>query len=173
MTHKGSRPATFLLFIVLLVLLAVLVFGTYDIRTKNTEISRIINEVDRAAETKRLIQSIKEIQSNVSADLETFDNTVFTSDKLVPLIESIEDAGFKLGLETKIASVSEIEDKKSAKQKFIRMVIETKNGSWNSTLSFVKAVESLPHRVMVEETNVFKELDSWRLRMTISIHVFD
>ena len=173
MKNNGSKPVLILLVVVLAILLAALVFGLYDIKTKNIEISRVINEVDQAAETEGLIQSIKEIQNSASEDLEIFETIVFTSDKLVPLIEAIEEAGNKLGLETKIASVSEIEDKKSDEPKLIRMVIETSGGSWAATLSFLRAVENLPHRVMVEETNLSKEGESWRLRMTISIHAFD
>lgn len=173
MKNSGSKTILILLFLVFAVLLATLVFGLYDMRTKNAGISRVINEADQAAETERLIQSIKELQASNSEDLEAFETIVFTSDKLVPLIESIEEAGDKLGLETKIASVSEIEDKKSAEPRLIRIVIEASEGSWGSTLSFLRAVENLPHRIMVEESNLSKEGDSWHLRMTISIHTFD
>lgn len=173
MTNKSSKPILIVLLLVFLALVAALIFGIHDIRTKNTEISRLVNEADRAAETENLIQSIKEFQSEASEDLTTFDSTVFTDDKLVPLIDKIEGLGRSLGLETRIASVSEVEDKKSAEPKIIKIVIETTEGSWSSTLAFLKTIENLPHRVMVEEASASKETDSWRLRMTVSLHSFN
>lgn len=172
MTKKSSKPILILLLIIFAALIAVLVFGILDIRTKNTEISRIVNEADQAAENERLIQSIKELQSEAAENLEAFGEAVFMDDKLVPLIETIEGLGRSLGLETRIASVSEVEDKKSAEPKIIKITIEATDGSWSSVFSFLRAIENLPHRVMVEDAGLSKEGDDWRLRLAISLYSF-
>ena len=84
-----------------------------------------------------------------------------------------------LGLDTSIVSVSKIEDKKSVEPDIIRIVMETR-GSWVQTFSFLSAIESLPHRVMIEELGLSRveaspagNGASWRLRTVLSLYSFD
>lgn len=173
MTTQSSKSFLVLLSLVLIFLVAALVFGLYDIKTKNKEVSRIINDVDESAKTEELVQSIKEIQTAAAEDLETFESLVFTDGDLVPFIENIEEVGEKLSLETKIVSVNEIASKKPDEPNLIRLTIETVEGSWPATLSFLRAIESLPYRVMIDESTLSKDTNGWRLRMTISVHAFN
>lgn len=173
MTNKSSQTIPIFLAIALLVLIGILVFGIYDIKIKNAEVSRILNETGQTAQNEKLIDSIKALQENNAEDIQTLETIVFTSNKLVPLIEDVEGVGRTLGLETKIASVSEFNDKSTTGPKLIRIAIETTKGSWSGTLAFLKAIENLPHRVLIDEAVLSKEDKSWRLRMTISIHIFN
>ncbi len=173
MMNKGLKTIHILLFLVLGALIGVLVFGIYDIKKKNAEVSRIVNETDLKSQNEKIIESIKTLRENNTADLLAFEAIVFTNDQLVPLIESIEGVGRALGLVTKIVSVSELDDKKTSEPKLIKISIETTKGSWSSTLAFLKAMENLPHRVLIDETALSKEGTDWRLRMTVSLHAFN
>ena len=64
------------------------------------------------------------------------------------------------------------EKKMPVEPDIIRIVIEAQ-GSWAPTLSFLHAIESLPHRVMIDESSLSKVEDDWRLRTTLSLHSFD
>ena len=172
MITKSSKPFLVTLSLISLVFLLVLVFGIYDIKAKNKKILELLSEADSASETGELAQSIKTTQTNAGGDLDAFDKLVLTSGKLVPLIESIETAGRGLGLETKIVSVGKIEDKKQGEPSLIRLVLETQ-GAWAQTLAFLRAIENLPYRVMIDESSLLEVDVNWRLRITLALHSFD
>lgn len=172
MITKNSKLFLITLSLIFLVFLAVAIFGFFDIKAKNKKISELLNEADRVSETGDLAQSIRTIQMNAEKDLVTLDKLVLTNNKLVPLIESIEEAGQELGLETKIISVGKVEDKKSLGPSTIRITLETQ-GPWAPTLSFLRAIENLPLRVIIDESSFSKVDVYWRLRITLALHSFD
>jgi Tfp pilus assembly protein PilO len=154
------------------VLLAVLVLGVYKIEAKNKKTSELLILADHAAEIKILEQSVRIIQNNASEDLELFESFVLSDDKLVSLIESIEGAGGRLNLETSILSVAEVKEKNPVAPKIIRITMETR-GSWSGTLSFLRAIESLPQRVIIDESNLSREEVGWRSRIVLSLYSFN
>ena len=177
-SHNSTLPLVTLAFISV-VLLVVLVLGAYNIQSKNQKVLKLLALADEAAESRTLAQSIRVLQNNAAEDLMAFDNLTLSDDKLVPLIENIEGMSRALGLDTSIVSVSKIEDKKSVEPDIIRIVMETR-GSWAQTLSFLSAIESLPHRVMIEELGLSRveaspagNGASWRLRIVLSLYSFD
>ncbi|GEM_PF-2500432 len=179
MTSNNSTLPLITLVLISVVLLVVLVLGAYNIQSKNQKILELLDLADEAAESRTMAQSIRVLQSNAAEDLATLDNLTLSDDKLVPLIEDIEGMGRALGLETNIVSVGKAEDKKSAEPDIIRIVMETR-GSWAQTLSFLSAIESLPHRVMMEELGLSRAETgsagnrvSWRLRTVLSLYSFD
>lgn len=179
MTFNNSKLLLAALSLVSIILLAVLILGTYNIQLKNKEASELLNLADEVAETKILSQSIRMMQSNSAEDIAAFDSLTLSGDNLVPLIEDIEGAGQTLGLDTKIISVGKIEDKKSVEPDIIRIVAETQ-GPWAPTLSFLRAIESLPHRVMIDESSLSRneigpasDGASWRLKIVLSLYSFD
>ena len=179
MIFNNSKLSLTILALVSLVLLAVLVLGAYDIQAKNRKASELLNLANQAAEANTLARSIRMMQDSAAEDLAAFDNLTLSDDKLVPLIEDIEGMGRALGLDTSIVSVGKIEDKKSVQPDIIRIVMETR-GSWTQTLAFLSAIESLPHRVMIEELGLSRveaspagNGASWRLRTVLSLYSFD
>ena len=179
MTFNNSKLLLAILSLVSIMLLAVLILGTYNIQLKNKEAFALLNLANEAAETKILSQSVRMIQKNATEDIAAFDSLTLSGDNLVPLIEDIEGAGQTLGLDTKIVSVGKIEDKKSVEPDIIRIVMETQ-GSWAPTLSFLRAIESLPHRVMIDESILSRDEigpagngASWRLKIVLSLYSFD
>ncbi|PIQ66541.1 MAG: hypothetical protein COV96_00830 [Candidatus Zambryskibacteria bacterium CG11_big_fil_rev_8_21_14_0_20_42_18] len=171
MIFKNSKVIIGFFSLAFLILLAVIVFGISDIRSKNQETSILLNEARQVTEAGGLTQSIKTIQANSREEITALDELVFTNDKLVSLIESIEEKGKVLKLNTKIASV-ERKESATSDPDLIRMVVEA-GGSWSATSAFLHALESLPYRVMIEESILSQAEDSWRLRIVFSIHSFD
>ena len=179
MTFNNSKLLLAILSLISIMLLTVLILGTYNIQLKNKAASKLLNLADEAAEAKILSQSVRMIQKNAAEDIAAFDSLTLSGDNLVPLIEDIEGAGQTLGLDTKIVSVGKIEDKKSVEPDIIRIVMETQ-GSWAPTLSFLRAIESLPHRVMIDESILSRDEigpagngASWRLKIVLSLYSFD
>ena len=172
MIFNNSKLSLTILALVSLVLLAVLVLGAYDIQAKNRKASELLNLANQAAEASTLARSIRMMQDSAAEDLAAFDNLTLSDDKLVPLIEGIERMGRALGLDASIISVGKIEDKKSVEPDVIRIVMETQ-GSWTPTLSFLRAIESLPHRVTIEESSLSKAEVNWRSKIVLSLYLFD
>ena len=171
MTFNNSKLSFIILVLISIVLLAVLILGTYTIQLKNKEASELLNLVDQATEARTLAQSIRMAQNNAAEDLAAFDGLTLSDDKLVSLIEDIEEMGRALGLDASIVSVGKIEDKKSVEPDIIRIVMETQ-GSWAQTLSFLRAIESLPHRVMIDESSLSKVEAGWHLKIILSLYSF-
>ena len=172
MTFNHSKLLAIMLWLISIVLLAVLTLGVYSIRVKNKGTSELLNLADETVEREILAQSIRMLQNNAQEDLAAFNNFVLSGDKLVSLIESIEETGRTLGLDTEIVSVGKIEDKRSIEPDIIRIVIESQ-GSWAPILSFLRAIESLPYRVMIDESGLSKVEIGWRSKIILSLHSFD
>ncbi|MDO8569626.1 MAG: hypothetical protein Q7R89_02525 [bacterium] len=186
MIFKNSKLLLIILSFISIILLAVLIWETYNIQLKNKEASELLSLADQDAEAELLAQSIRMIQNNAATDIAAFDSLTLSDTNLVPLIESIEGAGQILGLDTNILSVEKIEDKKSVETDIVRIAIETR-GSWAPTLSFLRAIESLPHRVMIDESNLSRDEigpasprqggagdgASWRLKIVLSLYSFN
>lgn len=169
---KNSKFCLTILSLVLLGLLAAVVFTVYEIRTKNKETSRLLNESNEVFERKELAQSVREIKTSAAEDVVAFENLILVDEKLVSLIESIEAEGKALGLDTKIVSVAKIESKKPEEPVLIKMIIQAE-GDWTPTLSLLRAIESLPYKVMMEESNLLKVEDVWQLRTTFFLDSFN
>lgn len=172
MISHTSKSALAALVAISLILLSVFIFGVYDIRTNNRETIELLSAADEASEMRTNAQFIRMMRNNLAGDIRAFEEIVLTSSKLVSLIETIESTGRALGLELEIVSVNEMQDRRARGPKTIRIELEAK-GSWASASSFVRAMESLPHRVIMEEVNLSKEDTVWHLRMAISIFSFD
>ncbi len=172
MTFSNSKPLLIILSLISAILAVVLVLGIYNIRLKNKETSELLNLVDEAADRETSSQSIRAIQNSAAEDIKAFNKIILSNDRLVPLIENIEASGRDLGLDAEILSVGEVEGTGSLGLHTIRMVIETQ-GAWAPTLSFLRVMESLPHRVLIDESNISKQSDGWRSRIVVSLYSSD
>lgn len=171
MISKNSKALLITLSLISLVFLSLVVFGIYDIKSKNKNTSELLNQADSVSETGNLAQSIKMMQMNAEEDLSAFEELVLTSDKLVPLIEELESTGRGFGLDTKIISVGKVEDKKALEPSMIHIILEAQ-GPWAETLAFLRAIESLPHRVIIDEASLSEVDVNWRLRITLVLPSF-
>ncbi|OHA89767.1 MAG: hypothetical protein A3C70_00715 [Candidatus Zambryskibacteria bacterium RIFCSPHIGHO2_02_FULL_43_14] len=172
MIFKNSKLLLTVFSLITIILLFALIIGVYSIRAKNQKISELINLATQASEVEVMARSIRAVQNSAKEDLEAFDDFVLSDDKLVALIESIEAVGQTLDLETKIVSVSKIEDKKVIVPDMIYIAMETQ-GPWAGTFSFLHAIENLPHRVKLDKLSLSKEEDGWHLAVTLVLYSFD
>src|SRR3989338_8481444 len=134
---------------------ALLVLDFYHIRSKNAETLRLVELANAKESEEILAKSIKEIQNNSRAELSAFEQIVLSDSEIVPIIENIEKAGRALGLITEITSVEKINDADPALPQRIRIIVES-DGSWRGIFALLKAIESLPNRVLLEETTLAK-----------------
>jgi Tfp pilus assembly protein PilO len=172
MTFSRSKSLLLVLSLISVILITVFVLGVYSIRAKNEKISGLLNLADQVAEAKTLSQSIKAAQHTASEEIKAYNDLILSEYKLVPLIEDIEDSGRALGLDIDILSVGEVKDSGTSGPQKIRMAIETR-GSWARSFSFVYVIESLPHRVIVDEIILSKEGDGWHSKIALSFYLFD
>ncbi len=171
MIFKNTRLRLIVLSVIALLLLGFLGFDLYNIRAKNDTTSKLLTLADQEAEEKILVQSIRLIQNNAREDIEAFEGIVLSDDGVVRMIESVERAGQSLGLETEIISVEKTGEETLDNPQKIRLVIES-NGLWAATFSYLRAIESLPHRVMIEKVDFSKGKDVWHSRIALSLYLF-
>lgn len=172
MILKNSKSLLVVLSFVSMALLALIAFGIYDIKIKRQEVSRLRDQSDRIISITTLARSVKVIQNEVATDIKAFNGLLLVGDKLVSLIEDIEGIGRKLGLDANILSVGKVGDSQSGGPNIIRIVLETQ-GSWAETLSFLRTIEHLPHRVVIDELSFSKEEAAWHSRIVFSLYSFD
>ncbi|MDO8728919.1 MAG: hypothetical protein Q7K26_03415 [bacterium] len=186
MIFKNSKLLLVTLSLISIIFISILVWETYNIQLKNKETSERRSLADNDAKIESLNQSIRMVQTNATEDLAVLDGLTLSSDNLTPLIENIEGAGQIFGLDSNIVSVEKIEDKKSSEPDIVRIVVETR-GPWAQTLSFLHAIESLPHRVMIDESSLVTDEvgpasprqggagdgASWRLKIILSLYSFN
>lgn len=175
MTFNNSKLTLWALSVTSVILVVLLVLDIYHIRTQNEEVSRLLRAAEESAEAENLVQSIRSLQNSAEAELEDFDKAAVSDDDLVEAIEMIEKAGRTLGLQYEIVGVDKIEEGAPR----VRIALESE-GSWPDTFSLLRAVESLPYRVLLEEAALFKgEGDpagggaSWLSRITLSLYLFN
>lgn len=149
--------------------LALIVF---DIQATNHKTSELLNTMERISEEEAIIQSARFARSNAAEDIKAFEGLIFKGDKLVPFIEGLEEAGRGLSLETKILSVSKIEDRKAPIPYTIRIIMEV-GGSWSGTFSFLRAIENIPNRIVVDDVQTVKDGNGWRTKITFLIYAFE
>ena len=169
---KNSQILLGLLSVVSLALLGLIVFGVYDIRVKNIETSTLLSEAGQVAEIGSIAQSIKVLKSSTIEDVNLLNRLALTNDNLVPLIESIESKGRSLNLVTSIASVERNKAAESTEPDKIRMVIEAE-GALAGTFTLLQAIESLPHRVVIDDVSLLEVSEGWHLRVVLLLYIFD
>ena len=172
MTANPTRSLLIILSLISAILITVLILGTYDIRFKNKEASRLLNLADETTKKEILAQSIRMMQNTALEDIKAFNNIILSDDKLVPLFEDIENSARNLGFDIEISSVEKVKSADSIGLDTIRMVIEAR-GSWASNLSFLNVIENLPNRVLIDESNLSKQADSWYLRVVLSLYSYN
>ena len=172
MILRNSKLILILFSLLLIVMITSAAVTIYEIGIKNKETSRLQDEADSLTEARNLSHSIRLVQNSAAEDLADFNNFLLSNDKLVFLIEDIEKTGRTLGLETSIVSVGKTEGNGSIQSGMINIAIETQ-GSWTPTLSFLRAIEFLPYRVMISESNLSKVGDSWHLRIVLSLYLLN
>lgn len=173
MTKNSTKLSLVFASAILVVLLALLVFGVWSMRDKNRDAYELTHLVEDASAAEALLQHVRSIRNSSAEDIAILEALILRESGLVALMENIQGTGRALGLETDIVSVSETETSGESDLVQIRIAIETR-GSWAGNLSFLRALESLPHRVMMEDTSIRKEDETgWVSHIVLLLYVFN
>ena len=156
-----TKPVTFS--IVVLALLGLLGASFYQIRSSDKQTLILAQEAEKKAYEAKLLQQVKLLRNTAGADLVAFSKLVLGKDTIVPMIEKIELAGRRLGIDAEITSVEEGENG-------FRLFIEAE-GDWAGAFSYLKAIENLPYRVVFERMNLDKSGLAWRLNTVIFLPI--
>lgn len=159
-----------------LIAVALFAFATFflvglvwrNIKLKNAETAELLVSLGAAENAERQAQAIRVIEMQASRDILALETLALTNDRLISLIESIEEAGRLLKLDLEIAS---FEKKEEGIPQIIRIAINTK-GSWMGTSSFLQAIESLPYRVLIETASLAKSGNVWKGSVVFALHSF-
>jgi Tfp pilus assembly protein PilO len=172
MNSLSSKTSLILLTLLTMLLASFFVLEFYRVKSENQETSRLLSEVNQAADQRAAAQSIRFLQKTATEDVNDFEALTISPSRLVEVIESIEAAGRALSLETIIASVDKPEANSSTTLQSIDIVVET-SGSWAGTSRFLKAIESLPTRVTIQEARLSKQDSAWDSQVKLSFYSFE
>lgn len=156
--------------LVALALLAFIALNWLKIKNENLETTQILIASGATEKAQREAQTIRNIQISAADDLEAFEKIILTDEKLVPLIENIEETSRILRLDLEITSVEKSLESEGEPQ-IIRMAINVE-GAWSDIYNFLKAIESLPYRIMIEQVSLEKSGTKWSETLSFSIHSF-
>ena len=155
----------------------IFVYAMYDIEKKNKQTSALLVTAQERAGQELLIQAIRITQNSAKGEISSLDDLVLRERELVTLIEDLEGLGKRLGLEVRTLSVSAGEQPSSGgavsgEPRRVGLSIEAV-GSWDGAVNFLKAIETLPQRVMISETNLAKRSDDWYVKADFALYIFD
>lgn len=170
MIPKNSKVVLIISSLVACILLVILGLAVYRIGRENNETSDLLQQADQAAEVERLSQSIRSIQTTQHDEIAAFQDVALTEDRLVVVIEGIESAARALSLDAKIVSVDKTGESATEPQK-ITIVIDS-DGSWKGNFSLLRAIESLPYHISIENADLSKSGTSWHSHFTIVLLSF-
>ena len=172
MIFKDSKFILLLLVFIFLFLLALGTLGLYQTMAKSKQSMNLLVEANRIARERDSAQLIKIVQNETAEDLVSFNKIILSREKLVPFIDNIEELGRKLNLKADTLSVGNSGNQQSPGPEVITLTIESE-GSWGSTITFIKAIENLPQRVIIKSVDLSKSESGWRLKITFSLYLFD
>jgi ABC-type multidrug transport system fused ATPase/permease subunit len=169
MTTNETKIRLGILSLVAIAILTLFIFDWRRIKSENAETAKLMALSSENEMKEQQLQAIRSIQSFASGEIEAFEALALNNDRLVPLIESLEEVGENLNLDLEIVSVEKKEDGKS---QLIKIVLEA-TGDWAGVQSLLEAVESLPHRVMIENAIFTKVEGAWQETIILSLHSFN
>lgn len=169
---KNTRFILTLLSVFALILLGLYAADLNNVRIRNAQTEALLAEMDSVAKDRALVQTARSIRNMAREDINLFESFVLTGETLVPTIEMIEKAGVSLGLATEIVSVENGKVDEPGEPALVNFVVETR-GSWAGSMRFLKALESLPNRVVMNNVYFSKEANTWRSTYSFALYTFN
>jgi hypothetical protein len=169
---KNSRTLLITTSVIVLSLLGLLSFNIYRVYSQNRATAQFLEEANQKAIEDNLISSVRKLKAGAAPDIEAFETLVFTSDKIIEAIEKLELLGRSLTVEVEITHVEEVEKLPDTDGKGLRVALNAQ-GSWAGLFTWLKALESLPYRVMFDQVNFSKQEGGWRVTAVMFIPTFD
>ena len=157
---------------ILLVALALFVWGIRSIDKKSALIVEKNERANEAVVEKTLIESLSTLKATNKEEIGAFEDSTLTEEGLVEFIESLENKGQELGLKLEVASVNKSAGESLPPEVSILKISLIAEGSWEEVYAFLGAIESLPYRVTFEKLNLSKGDERWKLETSFSVHIF-
>ena len=171
MITKYSKHMPLILILILIILAFLGVLSIYNIREEIAISSQLLTQVEQAESKDAIVQSINGVGNSNGIDIQAFEGLALNDTSLVDMIETIEKAARSLNVEARTQSVDKIKPATEAEPQKLRVTIEG-TGSWSNNLAFLKALESLPYRVMFDNVSLTKEGSTWKSTITFSLYSF-
>jgi hypothetical protein len=169
---KNSRTLLIVSSIIVLSLCGLLSFNIYRVYSQNRATSLLLEEANQNATEDNLVSSVKKLKMGAAEEIEAFEKLVFTSDKIIEAIEELEFLGRSLNVKVEVTHVEEVEKIPETEGKGLRVALNA-DGSWSGLFTWLKALESLPYRVMFDQVNFTKTELGWRVTVVMFIPTFD
>lgn len=172
MKNKSTTSLIGLLVIIVVLMLALFIYGEIMVKNLNERTVVLDQELRISAEDMASFQSIKAMQTEALSSLDKLDSLQLSEDEVVDLIETIEATGRSLGLivSTKSVSVDKVGEEEFPKT--VKLSIEAR-GSWQGTVTMLEAVQSLPYLVSISEASLLKGEEMWELELDMGINIFN
>ncbi len=117
-------------------------------------------------------RDIAATEQNYKDDIASVNSAALTTDDIAGLADTIEKGGRGLGLNVTISSITDDSSKSSsASSTNVSMTINS-DGPWTPSISFVKLLENIPHKVSLDSISLRTAGDSgWNIVATIRFMV--
>ncbi len=126
------------------------VVWVYLVNAKITQIERAYTESESAVAQQERARTIAAIAGSNKQEIQTLRDFFVASGDEVLFIERIEEIGKAAGLSFEIASISQGKAAGDAVKEDITLRIAMK-GSWQSVMTFVKQLETIPFGVRITD----------------------
>lgn len=159
-----ARTSFILFVLIALGIIAALVYEIWTIKSLRQEAAIAVADTQEKLGVDGWSRSIRSIQIDEKANLDTIDQSLLTRTGLVNLIELLESTGKNLGLDITISSVRD--DPKQKTQ--VTITVDT-NGPWEPSFRYLHFLESLPYQVNIENSILNSEDGKWHSTATLRI----
>lgn len=159
MNQFKKTKKTFIFITILVVVIAVVytMFFT-SIKTKNENISLVINDIDISIERETKLKSVKSLIEDIKDDREKLDTYFVDDDEVIDFIENIETLAENMGVGVEVLSVDISDDENNTPEQnrisellLLSLRVE---GLWSDLFHFISIVEGLPFKIDVSKVNI-------------------
>ncbi len=172
MIPRNSKVVLLLSSVMVLGLTLLFSFGLYRIASQHRKANELAGPSLGEMTRQTSFQSLRAIQNISRGDVAILEKAVVSQDKTVAVLESLERAGRSLGTEVKITSVERVESLGTPATGGLKVDLDSR-GTWSKNFALLRAVESLPYRVIFKEVSLVKEGSSWVLGLSILLPTFN
>ncbi len=153
MKNLATKTLIVLLGLISLALAGLIFIGFTYIKNKSISTSDTVRKVEESSNNSILAQSINSSGNSSANEIDKLDNLALSQEKLVNFIETLEGLGRNMNVSVKIVSVNSEPGKGEDSPDKIYFKIEAL-GNWSGTMQFLHAIESLPYRTMINNSNL-------------------
>lgn len=160
-------------FIILnLALLGGLIFTMFFLNDKQAEFSKTVMEIEAHLGGDAWTKNANTLARDYARDVMILEEVFIERKDIVSLIELIEQAGERLGLDVAISSLSDEIDQDATQPQSVKMVINTEGG-WQGSLTFIKFLGALPYKIDLKSAGLsVSEQGVWTSDTALKVVIF-